>query len=534
MTSTPGSTPPRAEPVRRAAVVTHGRPETIGAALERVQRVAARPRRRAALRRGRGAQARRPSGEDEDGRPELAVVLGGDGTMLRALERFLGTGVPVLGVNFGRVGFLTSLTPDGLDEGLARVFQGEYTVSELPTLDAQTDGGRWTAVNDVVCTSSSLGRMVLLGWAVGDEHLGEQACDGVICSTPSGSTAYNLSNGGPVLVWGLDALAVTFVAPALAARAPARRPARPGRHDPQRDARRRLHAARRRPPRTRGRARRRGRDPPRRPEDPARVVTGGDVLPALSRHIRLLGGRDTLSSALLRRLRIENLVLIREAELELAPGLNAITGETGAGKTILAQAVGLLLGARGDSAAVAPGAAEAYVEAELDLPDGLLDEDGLESLAELRPQGEEGLVIARRVFGDGRTRAYAWGRAAPREDLAAVGERLIAMSGPVRAAPARPALVPARRARQLLRRRAAETPRGRPPGLARAAGGPPPPRRDRARRRRCPRAARGAARARRGHRRAHARDRARPAQRAGAPAPRHRARRPARRPRSRR
>src|SRR3954471_8195846 len=131
----------------------------------------------------------------------------------------------------------------------------------------------------------------------------------------------------------------------------------------------------------------------------------------------------------LRRLRIENLVLIREAELELAPGLNAITGETGAGKTILAQAVGLLLGARGDAAAVAPGAPEAYVEAELDLPEGLLDEDGLEALAELRPEGEEGLVLARRIFPDGRTRAYAWGRAAAREDVAAAAERLIAMSG---------------------------------------------------------------------------------------------------------
>jgi len=132
---------------------------------------------------------------------------------------------------------------------------------------------------------------------------------------------------------------------------------------------------------------------------------------------------------LLRRLRIENLVLIREAELELAPGLNAITGETGAGKTILAQAVGLLLGAKGDASYIGPGADEAYVEAELDLPDGILEEEGLEALAELRPEGEDGLVIARRVFADGRTRAYAWGRAAAREDLAAVGERLIAMSG---------------------------------------------------------------------------------------------------------
>jgi DNA repair protein RecN (Recombination protein N) len=132
---------------------------------------------------------------------------------------------------------------------------------------------------------------------------------------------------------------------------------------------------------------------------------------------------------MLRRLRIENLVLIHEAELVFGPGLNAITGETGAGKTILAQAIGLLLGAKGDVAYIGPEGDEAYVEAELDLPAGLLDEEELSSLAELRPQDEDGLVLARRVFADGRTRAYAWGRAAAREDLAVVGERLIAMSG---------------------------------------------------------------------------------------------------------
>jgi DNA repair protein RecN (Recombination protein N) len=131
----------------------------------------------------------------------------------------------------------------------------------------------------------------------------------------------------------------------------------------------------------------------------------------------------------LRRLRIENLVLIREAELELSPGLNAITGETGAGKTILAQAVGLLLGAKGDAAAIGAGGEEAYVEAELDLPEAFLDEDGLEALAELRPEDEDGLVLARRIFADGRTRAYAWGRSAAREDLATAGELLVAMSG---------------------------------------------------------------------------------------------------------
>ena len=132
---------------------------------------------------------------------------------------------------------------------------------------------------------------------------------------------------------------------------------------------------------------------------------------------------------MLRRLRIENLVLIRDADLAFGPGLNAITGETGAGKTIFAQAVGLLLGARADAASVGADGSEAYVEAELDVPEGFFDEEEVATLAELRPEGEAGLVLARRVFGDGRTRAYAWGRAVAREDLAAAAERLIAMSG---------------------------------------------------------------------------------------------------------
>jgi DNA repair protein RecN (Recombination protein N) len=132
---------------------------------------------------------------------------------------------------------------------------------------------------------------------------------------------------------------------------------------------------------------------------------------------------------LLRSLRIENLVLVRGGELAPGPGLTAITGETGAGKTILTQAVGLLLGAKGDAGVVGAAATEAYVEAELDLPDGFLEDDELAALAELAPEDEPGLVLARRVFGDGRTRAYAWGRAVAREDLAAAAERLVAMSG---------------------------------------------------------------------------------------------------------
>jgi DNA repair protein RecN (Recombination protein N) len=131
----------------------------------------------------------------------------------------------------------------------------------------------------------------------------------------------------------------------------------------------------------------------------------------------------------LRSLRIDNLVLIQQAELVLSPGLNALTGETGAGKTIFAHAIGLLLGTKGEAAAVGPAGTEAYVEAELVVPDGFWDDETHATLAELRPDDEEVLVAARRVFADGRTRAYAWGRAIAREDLAAATERLIAMSG---------------------------------------------------------------------------------------------------------
>ena len=194
-------------------MITHGKPPTIGPALDRLEKVA----------REAGVELLLPDEEVEKhgvGEPEqdlsgadVAVVLGGDGTMLRALQRFLGADIPVIGVNFGRVGFLASIQPNELESGLARVFAGDYGVVHLTTLDVEADGVHAAAVNDVVVLSSIRGRMVELAWALGGEDLGVQPCDGMICSTPSGSTAYNLSNGGPVLVRGLDAMAVTFIAP---------------------------------------------------------------------------------------------------------------------------------------------------------------------------------------------------------------------------------------------------------------------------------------------------------------------------------
>jgi NAD+ kinase len=213
MSSTTGSTAQSGSRVRRAAVVTHGKPETIGPALGRLEALAAEHGVELVFPDEEREKHDLPSADGDPATADLAVVLGGDGTMLRALTRFLGTRVPVIGVNFGRVGFLASMHPDELDEGLARAFAGDFVVVELPTLEARLEGERQAAVNDVVVTSGTLGRMVELVWSIGDEDLGRQPCDGLICATPSGSTAYNLSNGGPVLVWGLDAMAITFVAP---------------------------------------------------------------------------------------------------------------------------------------------------------------------------------------------------------------------------------------------------------------------------------------------------------------------------------
>src|ERR1043165_1979941 len=138
MTSTSESTPPSPR-VRAVAVVTHGRIDVQGP-VERVFAVAE----------GEGVRV-----VEDPREADLVVALGGDGTILRTLGKLLGSGVPVLGVNFGRVGFLASIRPDDLERDLARVFHGGYRSVPLPTLEVATDGDRHVAVNDVVVTSST-------------------------------------------------------------------------------------------------------------------------------------------------------------------------------------------------------------------------------------------------------------------------------------------------------------------------------------------------------------------------------------------
>jgi DNA repair protein RecN (Recombination protein N) len=131
----------------------------------------------------------------------------------------------------------------------------------------------------------------------------------------------------------------------------------------------------------------------------------------------------------LRELRIENLLLIERAELRLGGGLNAITGETGAGKTVLAHSLDLLMGGRARPQVVRPGAEEAWVEGAFDLPAGLLEEPELADLAERLPDRAEEIVLGRRVSASGRTSAFVGGRAASAADLKLLGRRLLAFYG---------------------------------------------------------------------------------------------------------
>jgi NAD+ kinase len=189
---------PEPRPVSRIAVMKHGRPERIGDAAERLHAICER-RGVAIVEDGEGA--------------DLVIVLGGDGTTLRALQRFLGTGVPCLGVNYGRVGFLTSIDGSQLEHGIELALDGRFEVLRLPTLVCAAARQELVAINDVVLASGSLGRMVIVHWFVDGEPMGELGCDGTILATPTGSTAYNLSAGGPVVAWGTDAFVVSFVSP---------------------------------------------------------------------------------------------------------------------------------------------------------------------------------------------------------------------------------------------------------------------------------------------------------------------------------
>jgi NAD+ kinase len=151
---------------------------------------------------------------------ELCVVLGGDGTILRALQRYARTPVPVFAVNFGEIGFLATVERAGLQAGIARALAGDFELLRLPGIAMDAPGGRETAINDVAIHRKVGERVAEVAYAIEGEVVGSVRCDGLVIATPAGSTGYNLANGGPVMAWGVEGCVVSFIAPhSLTARA---------------------------------------------------------------------------------------------------------------------------------------------------------------------------------------------------------------------------------------------------------------------------------------------------------------------------
>jgi NAD+ kinase len=181
-------------------------------------------RKHPSLKPGPGVELNAPVAADV----ELCIVLGGDGTILKALRLYAGTNVPVFAVNFGEIGFLAAVEPAALHEGIARALSGDFELLQLPGIALEMPSGARTGVqpdpragiNDVAIHRRVGERVAEIAYALEDEIVGSVRCDGLVIATPAGSTGYNLANGGPVMAWGVEGFVVSFIAPhSLTARA---------------------------------------------------------------------------------------------------------------------------------------------------------------------------------------------------------------------------------------------------------------------------------------------------------------------------
>lgn len=144
---------------------------------------------------------------------DLAIVLGGDGSILTGLRAYMGRGVPVFAFNFGAIGFLATVEQRALDEGLDAALEGRFELLDLPGIGVRVGEEEHWGVNDVSVHRRAGFRVAELGYSVKDDTLGQVRCDGLVASTPVGSTGYNLANGGPILAWGVEGYVVSFIAP---------------------------------------------------------------------------------------------------------------------------------------------------------------------------------------------------------------------------------------------------------------------------------------------------------------------------------
>jgi NAD+ kinase len=207
-------------PLQRVAVLTKRYPPTTAAELRELGTAAREwgvelllPEREWVKHEMRQDEGFERVGDDEIALADACLVLGGDGTILRTMGRLIGSGVPTVGVNFGQVGFLAALTKEAWREELPPILAGHYRIVELTTLEARHEGRHYMAVNDVVLSRVTPRHVLELSYGVSGVHVGEMLCDGMIVSSPAGSTAYNLSCDGPLVVWDANVLVLNFIAP---------------------------------------------------------------------------------------------------------------------------------------------------------------------------------------------------------------------------------------------------------------------------------------------------------------------------------
>ncbi len=213
-------------PVRTATVLTHRRPSETRPAIAALLEVA---RNAGAVMYIDPEETRKHRLEHREGLEvdvegpldvDICFALGGDGTILTALRKYAGTGVPVFAVNFGEIGFLATVDRDEARLGFELAFRGDYEVLSLPGISLSGASGEWLAINDVSMHRQPGNRVADLAYAVGADEIGRVRCDGLAVATPAGSTGYNLANGGPVMAWGVAGFVVSFIAPhSLTARA---------------------------------------------------------------------------------------------------------------------------------------------------------------------------------------------------------------------------------------------------------------------------------------------------------------------------
>jgi NAD+ kinase len=199
-------------------VLTHRRPEDTAGALRALIDAAARAgvtlrldeeeTRKHGLDARPGVALNAPVEDDV----ELCLVLGGDGTILRALQRYAGTEVPVFAINFGEIGFLATVEPADIEDGIARALSGEFELLRLPAIVLDRPQA-WKGLNDVAIHRKVGERVAEIAYALEGEIVGSVRCDGLVIATPAGSTGYNLANGGPVMAWGVEGFVVSFIAP---------------------------------------------------------------------------------------------------------------------------------------------------------------------------------------------------------------------------------------------------------------------------------------------------------------------------------